>query len=83
MNQVRRAGSNALVSALMEQFKFATNGVANTLSSDLVEPLYLYDLERIGDILGATRQDPDIRFVYVVDVAGGSGALTAPMCSKD
>jgi signal transduction histidine kinase/ActR/RegA family two-component response regulator len=59
-----------MTEGLMLQMEKRGEVITRFLAETLANPLYLYDMEEVYELLSATRQQKDILYAYVFDVDG-------------
>jgi diguanylate cyclase (GGDEF)-like protein/PAS domain S-box-containing protein len=70
LGEVERATSENLRDALREQFHVRGRSLALVASEALVNPVALYDVEKLQEVIHAIQKDPDVAYAHVQDTAG-------------
>ena len=69
--EVQEATSENLKGALRDQFAARGRSLALVTAEALVNPLSLYDVEAVQEVVRAAQADPDLAYARVHDGAGG------------
>ena len=70
MSEMRRSNSGAMVSALLGQAEKQATGLTQLLAEQLTNPLYLYRMDVIEDLVSSAKDQKGVVYVYVYDEAG-------------
>jgi signal transduction histidine kinase len=70
MSEMRRSNSDAMASALLEQAEKQGIGLTQFLAEAMTNPLYQYRMDVIYDLVGSTKDQKGVVYVYMYDEAG-------------
>lgn len=70
VNELSEASSESSTKYLREQIDKRGHAITSLMAENLVNPLYLYDMEEIYELIKNVKTQPDIKYVYVYDVKG-------------
>ncbi len=79
--EVTEFSRTAMQEMIKERVRSRADGRIVQLSEALTNPVYYFDLERIGDLANSAKREPDVDYVLVYDAEGrvlhdGSGEIS-------
>ncbi|MBC2717043.1 MAG: response regulator [Desulfobacteraceae bacterium] len=70
LNNLIKTSSETMSADLLTQMKKRGEIITRLLAKNLPNPLYYYDMQKIYELLTATKQQKDVLYTYVYDSAG-------------